>query len=97
MQDENKLVATAVLSTTARAKVREARKEAKKHGGTGSGTGGGLGGGGIVKQSSLDGTEIPMERVTSHLSTASYLSMDTVSVLFVLQSVVRLGVVSFWH
>jgi len=70
-QDNTKLVATAVLSTTVRAKAREARKEAKKLG----------------RQPSLDSTsgmgnglgEIPMERVTSHLSTTSYLSMDAVS------------------
>lgn len=62
------MVATAVLSTTARAKAREARKEAKK---------GGLGG--LGRQPSLD-SEIPLERVPSHLSTTSYLSMDTVRV-----------------
>jgi hypothetical protein len=56
------MVATAVLSTTVRAKAREARKEAKKLG----------------RQPSLD-SEIPMERVTSHLSTTSYLSLDAVS------------------
>jgi hypothetical protein len=55
-------VATAVLSTTVRAKAREARKEAKKLG----------------RQPSLDSVEIPMERVTSHLSTTSYLSLDAV-------------------
>ena len=60
-----------MLSTTVRTKAREARKEAKKSG--------------ITRQPSLDSTsgaglgEIPMERVTSHLSTASYLSMDAVS------------------
>ena len=68
-------MATAVLSTTVRTKAREARKEAKKSG--------------ITRQPSLDSTsgaglgEIPMERVTSHLSTASYLSMDAVSVFYV--------------
>lgn len=59
------MVATAVLSTTARAKAREARKEAKK-------------GGALGRQPSLD-SEIPMERVPSHLSTTSYLSIDAVS------------------
>jgi len=66
-EDATKMVATAVLSTTARAKAREARKEAKKMG----------------KQPSLDSTEnglgspgIPLERVTSHMSTTSYLSME---------------------
>ncbi len=60
-----------MLSTTVRTKAREARKEAKKSG--------------LTRQPSLDSTsgaglgEIPMERVTSHLSTASYLSMDAVS------------------
>lgn len=62
--DEKKLVTTAVLSTTARAKAREARKEAKKLG----------------RQSSHDSMEpIPLERVTSHLSTTSYLSVEGVS------------------
>ena len=51
-----------MLSTTVRAKAREARKEAKKLG----------------RQPSLDSVEIPMERVTSHLSTTSYLSLDAV-------------------
>lgn len=61
--DDKKLVLTAVLSTTARAKAREARKDARKLG----------------KQPSMDsdlGKEIPMERVTSHLSTQSYLSLE---------------------
>eukprot|EP01038_Epipyxis_sp_PR26KG_P006496 gene6496-8931_t len=60
-EDEKKLVATAVLSTTVRAKAREARKEAKKLG----------------RQPSIDPEGPPMERVTSHLSTTSYLSIDT--------------------
>ena len=64
-EDEKKLVATAVLSTTARAKAREARKEAKKLG----------------RQPSLDSelAPIPLERVHSHLSTTSYISIDAVS------------------
>lgn len=60
-EDDKKLVATAVLSTTARAKAREARKEAKKLGKTGS----------------MDVDGPPLERVASHLSTTSYLSLDT--------------------
>ena len=81
-EDEKKLVATAVLSTTARAKAREARKEAKKLG----------------KQPSMDSTdasgagagglsaEIPMERVPSHLSTTSYLSLEAVSIASLLNT-----------
>ena len=61
------MVATAVLSTTPRAKAREARKEAKKLG----------------RQPSLD-SDIPMERVPSHLSTVSYLSLDAVCSMFCL-------------
>ena len=60
--NEKKPVATAILSTTVKTKAREARKEAKKHG------------------KSLDGSNldaaIPMERVHSHLSTLSYLSVE---------------------
>ncbi len=63
-EDEKKVVTTAVLSTTARAKAREARKEAKKLG----------------RQSSHDSMDaIPLERVPSHLSTTSYLSVEGVS------------------
>jgi 26S proteasome regulatory subunit N2 len=72
-EDDKKPVATAVLSTTLKVKAREARKEAKKLG----------------RQSSIDSNDpggpnsggIPLERVHSHLSTHSYLSMDTVSFL----------------
>jgi len=70
-EDEKKPVATAVLSTTLKMKAREARKEAKKLG----------------RQSSIDSegpglervpSEGPaLERVASHLSTVSYLSLDT--------------------
>lgn len=55
--DRKELVATAVLSTTARAKAREARKEARR---TGSN---------IPEAPGLD-------RVISHLSTASHLSIE---------------------
>lgn len=58
-EEDKKMVTTAVLSTTAKAKVREARKEAKKLG----------------KQMSFD-EAVPLERVTSHLSTTSYLSVE---------------------
>lgn len=61
-EDEKKLVATAVLSTTAKAKAREARREAKKTG----------------KTMSMDSEGPAMERVTSHLSNTSYLSLDAV-------------------
>jgi 26S proteasome regulatory subunit N2 len=72
-EEDKKPIATAVLSTTAKAKARELRKEAKKLGGSA---------GGIYRQSSTDSNAlapIPMERVTSHMSTTSYLSLDTVS------------------
>ena len=59
-EDEKKLIATAVLSTTAKAKAREARKEARKQG--------------ISREATSEGPSL--ERVTSHLSTASYLSFD---------------------
>lgn len=78
-EDTQKLVATAVLSTTARQKAREMRKEQKKLG----------------RQTSMDSTDpiplervtstmstsdaIPLERVTSHMSTTSYLSLEAVS------------------
>ncbi len=59
------MVATAVLSTTARAKAREARKEAMAK---------------RAVKGSMDLDSGPaLERVTSHLSTTSYLSLDTVS------------------
>ena len=60
-KEEKKFVATAVLSTTARAKAREARKEAKKIGKSTS--------------ADIDGP-VSLERVASHLSTSSYLSLD---------------------
>jgi 26S proteasome regulatory subunit N2 len=63
-EDEKKVVTTAILSTTARAKFREAKKEAKKLG----------------RQPSHDSMEgIPLERVPSHVSTTSYLSIEPVS------------------
>ena len=64
-EDEKKLIATAVLSTTAKAKAREARKEARKLG----------------RQNSMDSgvPEGPsLERTTSLMSTTSYLSIDEV-------------------
>jgi len=65
-EDEKKLIATAVLSTTAKAKAREARKEARKLG----------------RQNSLDSTGVPegpaLERTTSLMSTTSYLSIEEV-------------------
>jgi 26S proteasome regulatory subunit N2 len=81
-EEKNKMVATAVLSTTAKAKARVARKEAKKTKEEGGKTG--LVGGSM----SVDGEDplsvgdlalsapISLERVTSHLSTTSYLSME---------------------
>jgi 26S proteasome regulatory subunit N2 len=65
--DVKKLVTTAVLSTTARAKSREAKKEARKLG----------------RVTSMDIDAPPssgpsLERSASHLSTTSYLSIDEV-------------------
>lgn len=67
-EDDQKQVTTAVLSTTVRAKAREARKEAKK-----------LGGSGRQTAMALDLlNEVLLERVSSHLSTTSYLSVEAV-------------------
>jgi 26S proteasome regulatory subunit N2 len=80
-----KPVATAVLSTTARVKAREARKEARKlvgGGGSPSGKGAsaaksGAGAGAGAAAGEGEGLEAPaLERVTSYLSTTSYLSLD---------------------
>lgn len=68
--DEKKAVATAVLSTTVKAKAREARKEAKKIGKAMSQDASSIG--------DHDRDGIPMERVHSHLSTVSYLSIEVV-------------------
>lgn len=58
---DKKLVTTAVLSTTARARAREARKEARAK----------------LNNSGMAGMEAPaLERVPSHLSTASGLSVE---------------------
>lgn len=65
-EDKKERVVTAVLSTTAKTKAREARKEAKKLG----------------RQMSTDSNApppadgVPLERVASHLSTTSYLSVE---------------------
>ncbi len=73
--DEKKLVATAVLSTTARAKAREAKKEAraklKEGGGTPSGKEGVSGKDDMAPPS--------LERVTSYMSTDSGIVMEGVS------------------
>jgi len=77
-EEEKKPMATAVLSTAAKAKAREAKKDAKKHG---------VAGRQISSQMSVDDVAkdkdkdlglggIPLERVTSRLSTTSYLSVD---------------------
>ena len=71
-EDEKKLVATAVLSTTARAKAREARKEARKltaPGGLGSPT---------KDSPSKDhpGEGPALERSSSLMSTNSYMSLE---------------------
>jgi len=75
-EDDKKQVTTAVLSTTVRAKAREARKEAKKLGNSSSG-----------KQAALSSpldllNEVPLERVSSHLSTTSYLSVEAVRTVY---------------
>jgi hypothetical protein len=75
-EDDKKQVTTAVLSTTVRAKAREARKEAKKLGNSSSG-----------KQAALSSpldllNEVPLERVSSHLSTTSYLSVEAVRMVY---------------
>jgi 26S proteasome regulatory subunit N2 len=66
-EDKREKVVTAVLSTTAKSRAREVRKEARQGGRSLSrenSTAGGLG-------------DAPsLERVTSHLSTASYLSIE---------------------
>jgi 26S proteasome regulatory subunit N2 len=66
-EEDKKPIATAVLSTTAKARAREARKEAKKLG--------------LARQPSVDSVtmpgSIPLERVASHMSTVSYISLDT--------------------
>jgi 26S proteasome regulatory subunit N2 len=81
-EEEKKPMATAVLSTTAKAKAREAKKEAKKHGGVGRQISSQMS---IEKTASVNADDkdkdlalggIPLERVTSHLSTVSYLSVD---------------------
>ena len=59
------MVATAVLSTTARAKAREARKDALTRRAA-------------ANKGAMDIEGPPLERVTSHLSTTSYLSIDAV-------------------
>lgn len=68
-EEEKKLVATAVLSTTVKAKAREARKEALKlHKPLSSSSHD------VQSADNLD-VPIPMERVASHLSTLSYISL----------------------
>ena len=69
-EDEKKLVATAVLSTTARAKAREARKEARKLNTSGLGS--------PSKDPAAAGVgEGPaLERSSSLMSTASYMSVE---------------------
>jgi len=86
-EDEKKLVATAVLSTTVKARARVARKEAKKHGGSGAPP---SPGGAVPLQRSIsmqsDGGDPsspdkegpPMQRVYSNMSTTSYLSLEAV-------------------
>lgn len=73
--EDKKLVATAVLSTTARAQQRVARKEHKKSV-TFSGTN--ITNASVIedKSTNMDLEEVPMERVQSHLSTTSYLSIE---------------------
>ena len=67
-EDKKEKVVTAVLSTTLKSRAREVRKEARKSGKPS-----------LSRESSLAGglNDAPgLERVTSHLSTASYLSIE---------------------
>lgn len=83
-EDEKKLVATAVLSTTAKAKAREARKEARKAkaptDGPKSPASSKDPAAAAAAAAAADNMDIadpiPMERVHSHLSTMSYLSIE---------------------
>lgn len=87
-EDEKKLIATAVLSTTVKAKAREARKEAKKHGAPSSpgslalqrtmsmNSDAGEGGVGSPDKGSVPEGGAPLQRVYSNMSTASYLSLE---------------------
>lgn len=84
-EDEKKFIATAVLSTTAKAKARVARKEAKKHGGSGVPASPG-GAPSLQRTMSMqsdsgepsDKDGIPLQRVYSNISTTSYLSLEAV-------------------
>lgn len=69
-EDKREKVVTAVLSTTVKTRAREARKEARKLGRV------------LSKETSISGASAalppaqPLERVHSHLSTTSYLSVE---------------------
>jgi 26S proteasome regulatory subunit N2 len=69
-EDKREKVVTAVLSTTVKTRAREARKEARKLGRV------------LSKENSISGASSglppaqPLERVHSHLSTTSYLSVE---------------------
>lgn len=76
-EEKKEKVVTAVLSTTAKTRAREARKEARKLGrqlSNGS-TGPGSPGGPMADAPALDRVA-SLERVASHLSTTSYLSVE---------------------
>lgn len=82
-EEKNKLVATAVLSTTAKAKAREARKEAKKSKedakeGKVNGTGSSMSVDAEEEKSIAAELATPVElvRVKSNLSTVSYISVE---------------------
>ena len=75
-EDDKKQVTTAVLSTTVRAKAREARKEAKKLSGSNSSIGRPAAASSSTPMDLLN--EVLLERVSSHLSTTSYLSVEAV-------------------
>jgi len=66
---------TAVLSTTAKSRAREARKEARKLG-RHSSRDGSIGGPGTPTAGAIPEGGVSLERVTSHLSTTSYLSVE---------------------
>jgi 26S proteasome regulatory subunit N2 len=68
-EDKREKVVTAVLSTTVKTRAREARKEARKLGRV------------LSKDNSGLPPALPLDRVHSHLSTTSYLSVEVICAL----------------
>lgn len=81
-EDDKKLIATAVLSTTVKARAREARKEAKKHGPSSPGKSSSSNmevqsnSSSVGKHTGPSESGPALERVVSHLSTTSYISLE---------------------